>query len=758
MRFFRSLLLFCVSLLPGYAPLYAQTGIIAGKTKAAASIAHVTAYDLFSRDASAINTPIAGLEDVNYLTINREILQHLFANKPSLIAITLPMTDGVHTMVLQRTEIYASDFTARVRTGGGYEEVSMPEGAFYRGYVSGDETSLVALSFFKDELGGIISFSGDNGDYNLVLNADHPGAHGNNYLLFKTTDLDYPAGLLPVCMATKPAVSQHATAKPAKEAGLSCKTVSLALYGDYKLYLKNGSSVAGTQNYLTVLFNGIAAVYENDGVRLSLKQLNVHAVNDFYPTASSHDILYEFGNEIGTDVTADLMQLVTGYTESSGGGMWAPLGGVAWLDVLCETPWYYADWETYIGPYSVINTVGNPAIPSLPVYSWDINCATHELGHNLGSPHTHSCYWNGDNTAIDGCGPTADSSYGDFDCPVGPIPSGLAKGTIMSYCHLLGSVGVSLANGFGPQPAALIRDRVSESDCLLPEYVPIDVLDQPDSTIVANAFCIDGPYLYCYNNQNDFNRSNDQLVLVIANTGIASLNLNLVNIRMSNTAIYASGTATDASGSLYVADAYENWFTANRSWKINLNQALSGETYYVFPFREADINDLQGAYPSFAGQLDSVLWVTYKSQAAANLPESAMPEAVQLYTRGAGAANWLYESVAYRQATIRSTTPVYGATFAVGKKLSPATIVSFTENNGLRLFPNPAKETLQVQLSQENQNIFSIEVRDYLGNLVLRTSAHGNSQLLDVCHLAAGMYLLQCHTSKGVYTGRFIRH
>src|SRR5690606_8460773 len=128
--------------------------------------------------------------------------------------------------------------------------------------------------------------------------------------------------------------------------------------------------------------------------------------NDFYPTASSTEVLTAFGNEIGTNVTADLMQFVTGYTTTVDGVTYAPLGGLAWIDVLCTTPFYYQNYNTYVGPFSMINTAGSPNIPAVPVYSWDVTCSTHEMGHNLGSPHTHNCAWNGNNTAIDNCAGT----------------------------------------------------------------------------------------------------------------------------------------------------------------------------------------------------------------------------------------------------------------------------------------------------------------------------------------------------------------
>jgi hypothetical protein len=89
---------------------------------------------------------------------------------------------------------------------------------------------------------------------------------------------------------------------------------------------------------------------------------------------------------------------------------------------------------------------------------------THEFGHLLGSPHTHGCHWNGDNTAIDGCGQS--EGYSEGNCDEGPIPDPDVKGTIMSYCHLVNGVGINLANGFGPQPAARILSKVNAGTCL----------------------------------------------------------------------------------------------------------------------------------------------------------------------------------------------------------------------------------------------------------------------------------------------------
>ncbi len=123
-----------------------------------------------------------------------------------------------------------------------------------------------------------------------------------------------------------------------------------------------------------------------------------------------------------------------------------PRNGVAKFNSLC-TPKNYA--------YSSVHMTYN----DVPLYSWTINVITREMGHSFGSLHTHACVWNGNNTAIDGCGPVAGYNEG---C-TGPIPS---KGTIMSYCHLFPNIGISFANGFGEQPAALIRANIDTKVCL----------------------------------------------------------------------------------------------------------------------------------------------------------------------------------------------------------------------------------------------------------------------------------------------------
>lgn len=91
-----------------------------------------------------------------------------------------------------------------------------------------------------------------------------------------------------------------------------------------------------------------------------------------------------------------------------------------------------------------------------PYESWSVYIIAHEIGHLLGSEHTHKCVWNGNNTAIDGCYEPEGS------CVRPPAPS---TGTIMSYCPR------DFAKGFGSQPGNVIRNFVKTAPCFVHSYL-----------------------------------------------------------------------------------------------------------------------------------------------------------------------------------------------------------------------------------------------------------------------------------------------
>lgn len=746
------------------AETFAQTGIIARNTQMAIKANRPVSLSLFERSNERDAKVEQAIRNVIYLKLNKAALAALNQKQYKTLSFDLPLTTGVETILLAKYDLFTTDFKAQVKDQSGqYHTVARPEGVFYRGFREGSDRSIAALSFYSNELGGVISIPGMSGNYNLVLNKENPGAQNENYILFNESDIIDGAQYISLCknelaQEQNPlSQRQRKTGAFTGDKGANCQVVTMALYGDYKLYQKNQNSVTATQNYLTTVFNGVAALYENDQMRVALQALNVNTAPDGYPNTAP-GVLAQFGGEIATNVTANLMQMVTGYTVNNNH---PPLGGLAWLRVICATPmpYNYNGTPTYVGPFSMINTAGSPNLPQVPVYSWDINCSAHEFGHNLGSPHTHNCAWNGNGTAIDNCAGAYDMQYADNNCAPAGIPAN--QGTIMSYCHLLSNVGVNFVNGFGQQPGDTLRAWVAAAadyGCLSSDYYATKVVDQAGLTVVANGFCIDGNNLYCYDTKNDFDRLNDELVLIINNNNISSLDLSNLQISMTTTPTYGTGAAIDASSYVYTDGVFENWYQANRTWSIELNQALPGASQFVFPFLDQDKTDLTGSLPAMNNLQDSMRLVIYKTAAAAQAPGQAATADVAVYNMGTAGNGWAYDANQhYQKATLNYSGPIYGATFATGKKKTVLSVRNVINSKLLKLYPNPVSDQVQITLDENAGNVLGLELVDYLGRTLLTQKVKGYEQSVEVKNLAAGVYMIRCTTDKGVYINKFVK-
>jgi len=146
-------------------------------------------------------------------------------------------------------------------------------------------------------------------------------------------------------------------------------------------------------------------------------------------------------------------------------------GGTPYYGSLCNKDWGYC----------VLGIRGNATYPTLN-YTWDVNVATHEMGHNFSLPHTHNCYWQPN--MIDTCVTGETYGVGDACIKTGnPIPR---PGTIMSYCHLTNSTH-SVQLIFHPRQWPLARSAAERSNCVKQVSSPYVSLLNPlgDKTYVA---------------------------------------------------------------------------------------------------------------------------------------------------------------------------------------------------------------------------------------------------------------------------------
>lgn len=389
-------------------------------------------YDLFTKDNSAKKIALyeKAAEGITVMQLNKSEIQRVNTERPDALEMTFPFEGKTITVELVKNNFLTQDF--KVNSDKGY--VNYSPGVYYQGIVKGDEKSLVAMSFFQDDVMGVTSIENVG---NIVL-----GKTKNSENFVSYNDHRMKAANPFTCNADEIAENKNADLPTFDPKTMTSKKTDncVRIYYEtgFNIYTFFGNNTTTVTNWVTAMHNNISTLYTNDGITVALSQVFVWSTNDPYNAASTGDKLNQFRANRQT-FNGDIAQLIKNNNPVG--------GGVAYLNSLCGT-----SNHSYVDVFFTYSNV--------PAYSWNIEAMTHELGHGLGSPHTHACKWNGNNTAIDGCGPAAGYDEG---CNAS-LPTG--GGTIMSYCHLVNGVGIDFTKGFGPQPAALIRNTINTKTCL----------------------------------------------------------------------------------------------------------------------------------------------------------------------------------------------------------------------------------------------------------------------------------------------------
>jgi Metallo-peptidase family M12/Secretion system C-terminal sorting domain len=372
-----------------------------------------------------------GLSDGLVLHWDANLAKNVREMAESPITLQIPDANGqIWTLDLVPARNFSDEFAVHHAATGLVAEVD--RGSHFWGIVKGDNNSLASISVFDNEVIGMIST--DRGNWVLgIVEKDAQKAH----VLYNTADLKEGSGFECLTDEKLHRLGEQATSGTMERSSGPSNCVRMFVETDYTLF-QNKGSVANVTSYMTGVFSQVSLLYTNEQINLVLHDLFVWSTNDPYPGPTASNYLNQFRTAKNGVFNGDLAHFVGIHN----------LGGVAYLDVLC--------FPSYGVGYSSINATYS----NVPTYSWTVEVLTHEIGHNLGSSHTHACVWNGNNTAIDGCGPTAGYSEG---CTAA-LPSN--GGTIMSYCHLVSGVGINFNNGFGPQPGNLIRNEVYNAPCL----------------------------------------------------------------------------------------------------------------------------------------------------------------------------------------------------------------------------------------------------------------------------------------------------
>ncbi len=83
---------------------------------------------------------------------------------------------------------------------------------------------------------------------------------------------------------------------------------------------------------------------------------------------------------------------------------------------------------------------------------------------------------------------------------------------------------------------------------------------------------------------------------------------------------------------------------------------------------------------------------------------------------------------------------------------SPVSVASAEDNNGIDVYPNPAKDVVNINFGKQNHNVNNVRMTDIQGRCVLNTDINNShsSVALPVGNFAAGIYFVQMQTATGV--------
>lgn len=391
------------------------------------------------------NAFVAGNSAIT-LTADEKVLQQIETEKSNYLSIDIPAKVPL-TLELIPINIFSPGYTV---VNANNETLPVNLGVYYKGIIKGDPNSLVSINIINGELSGFVS----NAQGNFVIGKSQ---NSTQYIYYKETELkgrpNFNCGVNDSDL--KPMIEESIeNSINANATSVACRAAQIYVEVDNALYNLQDANTTTATNFTNSLFAQVAVLYSNEGLDIQISQIKIWTTADPYVSANNTaDLLNLFSTQVSNTFNGDLAHLLS--SRSVGGGR-------AGLGDLCSKGKGVSGNLTKF-------------VTNVPTYSWNVNVVAHEMGHDFGSPHTHSCTWPGG--AIDNCYAT------EGGCPPGPAPSN--GGTIMSYCHLL-DVGMNFSNGFGPLPGNLIRNRAQK--CFGSTVVPtgLAVIDSYSTSVILS--------------------------------------------------------------------------------------------------------------------------------------------------------------------------------------------------------------------------------------------------------------------------------
>ncbi|MBD2703446.1 hypothetical protein IC229_22570 [Spirosoma sp. BT702] len=460
-------LLFMYLLLLPFVGWAQENPLVKAVSAAKASGKADTYTNLFTANesAKALTNALDATQRIQNLTLNMSVLKSISSQKHQLLQIALPTAQGALELVLVPATIFAPGFKVVTAVPDPNFTLDITRIQYYNGFIKNNPNSLAIIAITENAISGTIA---DQTGNRVLAKRNNKSASASEYAFYNenavitqkptftcgTTDGDSPS--TPLKENPTKDIPTHTTNST------SCvKYVGVYAEADHAMYQDFNSNTNELAEHLGFLFAQVVTLYRRDGIYVLLAQLHIWNTTDPYNNpANTDEALDRFRNRwrgMGNNYPGNVAHLLS--SQNLGGGLATTTG------IMSKSTAY--------GVSANLNDYYGLAV-ELPSYSWEVEVVTHELGHNLGSRHTHWCGWPGG--PIDNCnpsenngpccnGPCAEDGSNRINCCTpGPAPTN--GGTIMSYCHQ--NSYINFINGFGDLPKNAIQTMLAGLSASLP--------------------------------------------------------------------------------------------------------------------------------------------------------------------------------------------------------------------------------------------------------------------------------------------------
>ncbi len=379
-------------------------------------------------------------------------LEHLLATTAvgeSIELASMPIGQGrLADVRFERVELYAPGAEVRVVENGQPRQLSRSDRVFLIGRTVSDASARVVLLGQAGDpsswRGGVYSSAGFE-EIRSYRDADglRLRAYAAETLLPEGVSIDSACGNDEVEALRGAGTQALPSAMDLRPRGGALRFGRLAIDTDKEwLNLRFGNNTTAAADWIEQLVMLTNGLFESQlDLRLELGDVFLRVGSDPYELADSGAGAAEL-NEFGSHweatysgISRSHAAMISGRSSSGNSA-----SGIAWVNSYCRT-------QNTGGSYSYNQLFRNPSIS----VALSANLFGHELGHNLGSPHTH-CY----SPPIDQCYASEPGCYsGPTSCPAA------GQGTLMSYCNFGSGCGNQNAFTLAGPVNALIAERIN---------------------------------------------------------------------------------------------------------------------------------------------------------------------------------------------------------------------------------------------------------------------------------------------------------